>query len=98
MNDTELKNAIDMLASAYCKMSSVIDLDHQEAAAGCQDRMSDANHQRLHDILRLISFSIQSLSGESVLEQAQVKWYLYISDKSGYMAEPTEAPPHDSAF
>jgi hypothetical protein len=93
VNDDKLTIAVDMLTTAYCKMSATIDLDHQQADAPCQDRMSDANHERLHSILRLISFSVQTLTGESILEQPRVKWYLYQTDKTGYMAEPEEAPP-----
>ena len=93
MNDDKLTNAVDMLTTAYCKMSATIDLDHHQSEGSCQERMSDANHERLHSILRLISFSVQELTGESIVEQPRVKWYLYMTDKTGYMAEPEEAPP-----
>lgn len=93
MNQNKTTIAVDMLTTAYCKMSATIDLDHQQHEASCEDRRSDANHERLHDILRLISLTVQTITGESILEQPRVKWYLYTTDKTGYAAEPEEASP-----
>ena len=93
MNADKITVAVDMLTTAYCKMSSIIDLDHQQHPDSCEDRMSDANHERLHDVLRLISFSVQTITGQSILDQPRVKWYLYQTDKSGYQPEPDEDHP-----
>lgn len=97
MNQDKLTIAVDMLTTAYCKHSATIDLDHQQHEASCEDRRSDANHERLHDTLRLISLAVHTLTGESILDQPRVRWYLYQTDKTGYMAEPEEEHP-DAAY
>jgi hypothetical protein len=93
VNKPDITTAVNMLTVAYVKMSATIDLDHAQADGSCEDRMSDANHERLHDILRMISFSVYNLTGESILEQPRVKWYLYMIDRTGYTHEPEEPNP-----
>lgn len=88
MKETHLANAIDLLTFAYVKMSETISLDHLNHPDSCEDRMCDANHERLHDILRHLSYAIIALTGEPVQDHPRIQNYINKTAQTYHVANP----------